>query len=191
MKFQSLTAKIRVHDSEARPPWRNSPRIGAEVGSAYAKSRASVSERKHIKDGVLLKEERKKGKQRRREQIALFPASYLSFWFRVLCVLSSELRRQSVVFSTIVASHFAKIVASKGTISLPREEHNAITETLLILHRICVSNNRIPRLLYRALGATLCFEVECFDDITCFEAKSFSLPFFNRRFLHSAHVALQ
>jgi len=32
MKFQFFAAKICVRDFEARPPWRNSPRIGAEVG---------------------------------------------------------------------------------------------------------------------------------------------------------------
>lgn len=73
-----------MHDSEARPPWRNSLPVSgprSEAG-AYAKSRASVSERKHIKDGALLKEEG--GKKGNEEQTALFPC--LGFWFRVLCV---------------------------------------------------------------------------------------------------------
>lgn len=48
--------------------------VSGPRSGAYAKPTASVSERKHIKDGALLKEERGKKREReRREQTALFP----------------------------------------------------------------------------------------------------------------------
>lgn len=83
---RSVSAKI---SSSLRDP-------RSEAG-AYAKSRAYVSERKHIKDGVLLKEERKGGggrvggkKQMGESKPLLFPRSSM----RALCVhtFSSELR---------------------------------------------------------------------------------------------------
>lgn len=43
------------------------PRIGAEVGGQYAKSRASVNERKHIKRRRLIKGGKKKQQRAARE----------------------------------------------------------------------------------------------------------------------------
>lgn len=85
-RCQDLRARLRGTSALAKfSPYRGRGRKPVCVRRV---ERASVSERKHIKDGALLKEERgKKGKQRR-EQAALFPASCLSFWFRVLCVHS-------------------------------------------------------------------------------------------------------
>lgn len=70
-----------------------------------------------------------------------------------------------------------------------RWKYNATTiETLLILRRICVPNNRISYPLCSVSSSSPCFEVKCFaEGVACFEAKG--SPFSNRTFLHSAHVA--
>lgn len=56
-------------------PWRKSPEVGSR--SVRKVERASVSERKHIKDGALLKEERKRKKQRGESKSLFFSPAEL------------------------------------------------------------------------------------------------------------------
>lgn len=167
----------------------------SEAG-AYAKSRASVSERKHIKDGALLKEERKEKNRGARVNRSFFRGVPCTL---CVCTLSSELcafcqtergafsPRTSLFVVPKVWSIRARIGRMfRSVCNTTRQNRNFVN----FMRGVRVSNSRgyISLLLYFKSDAMLvqsCVSREC---SVLFERDEGS-PFPNRSFLCLARAA--